>query len=61
MPLRRDITADREGGGQYSLVQVWLAVVACDSRFYVLYCVFRFLFVLMEDRRCLFGLNRMFF
>ena len=28
------IAADREGLGQYSLVQVWLAGVVCDSGFF---------------------------
>ena len=59
-PLRAAgwITANRDGWRQYCLVQVWLAVVVCVSGFYALHCVFRFLFVLMEDRRCLYGLNR---
>ena len=43
---------------RFSTVQIWLAVGVCDSEFFVWHCIFRFSFVLMEDRRCLFGLNR---
>ena len=41
--------------GAISFVQFWLAVVVCVSEFLCLDCVFRFSFVLMEDRRCLLG------
>ena len=39
-------------------MQFQLAGVACVSEFYVGHRIARFLFVLMEDRRCLYGLNR---
>ena len=52
-----DITADREG---YSNIVCANRVSWCRLHFriFCLACVFRFSFVLMEDRRCLCGWNR---
>ena len=38
-------------------MQVGLAGGVCVSGFFAGHCVFRFSFVLMEDRRCLLGRN----